>query len=643
MPKISEGPMHPDADPTAPGGMTRADIRVDLAENHGINMNITREVTLPGLVNMLIQARLTRDAKMRKDRPALLDDTHGRPTPEEFQPAPEEDEEEEDMLAEFDDDPEPEPEPQRPISEVADEAQAIVDQVVTTEPLGLPVRIARSTAAATETDDILSLLDEDDDSIVINTQSAYDSMTQADHDEVADLFEEIAEAQPAPLFIGMPGTLDYRFDNHAGAGPSAAERWMNCTASLGAVRAFLETLSPNQQHQFASANTAARQGTTAHSAAESEINLLLGRISAEEHEATLMELTLEPPVAGEAYDDEMAEHLTEYTDFVQSFIATGHEIVVEARVEALIPLTVEGAYTHVYDDGDALPDWYSINGSADLVVLPTAKENNLLVGDLKYGDGIDVDVEANPQIRIYALGVLALLQDEEGNLPDLDSIMYAIIQPRLGGIKTWSESVDDLLTWRDEVLAPALTAALGLDGKAAFAPSDLACQWCPVKGGCPALTQQRLDEGADLFTTLMEAEYEGREIEAPTLDNDRLASLLDQIAPLVKLHESLKEEAQRRVHRGETLPGYQMVEYSPPRTWAEEAETRLASVKQVWKPRTLHTPKQALVLLGKEQAHLVDGLVVTPPKRPVIARTTDRRKPWTGIPPEQMFPDETVE
>lgn len=454
------------------------------------------------------------------------------------------------------------------------------------------------------------------------------------------LLDDIAAAQPQPLFLGMPETLDFRFDGHAGAGPSGAERWMNCTASLGAVREFLETLTPNQQHEFAGANTAARQGTTAHAAAETEVNVLLGTVSAEEAEQTLLELTIMPEVAEEAYDEEMAGYISEYVAFIQTYIDAGHEVRTEQRVEAVVPLTVSGAYAHTYEDGDTLPDYYVITGSADAVVLPTRTERVLTVVDLKYGNGIDVDVESNPQIRLYALGVLSDLADEHGNLPDLDRIDYVIVQPRLGGIKMWSESVDDLLTWRDEALSPALTSALGLDGNAVYAPSELACQWCPVRGSCPALTQERMDNAASVFEAVTEAEFEnglGSLPEAGALSDDLLGDMLAKVESLVALKDDLRAEAQRRLYRGQRVPGYQLVSYTPPRKWTDEAlsDETLAALP-VWKDPTLLTPTQAVKALG-EQADQVAQFIYAPPKKPVIARVGDRRKTWEGRAPEDMF------
>lgn len=456
-------------------------------------------------------------------------------------------------------------------------------------------------------------------------------------DLIAAVKEERAntevDTEPAPLFIGMPDTKDYIFDGHAGAGPSGAERWMNCTASLGAARAFLETLSLNQQREWAVANIAARQGTTAHAAAEAEAGVVLGTISQEEADATLMELAIMPETEGEAYDEEMADYITEYVDLVKQYADSGRTVLIEQRVSAVVPLQDpedEGAY-HI------------IAGSGDCIVHPSDDEPELVVADLKYGNGIDVDVDENPQIRIYALGALSDLADDEGNLPDIEQVVYHIVQPRLGGIKTWSESVEDLLTWRDDVLSPALTAALGgEESGATYSPSETACQWCPARGGCAALAEQRLAQAAELFDTVTEAEFAdgpGAFPETGALSDERLGSLLTQIEGLTKIKDDLRAEAQRRLHRGTPVPGYQLVSYTPPRKWNDKALTTIPDTVPIWKPPTLITPTQALTLLKDDDANraIIEKFIETPDKRPVIAPEGDRRKTWAGTPPEQMF------
>lgn len=574
----SKNPTYPDAHPTAPGGMSRPALVEEMVIKHGWDQAEATALKWPEQIKAVVQGRLAREAEQREQ-----------------------------IMAEHDGEPIGEVETARATPVFADERG----------PEGY------------EPGDLV-------DVIHGRTEPA---------EPVAEV-TDLNERQPQPMFLGMPDTLDFIFDGHAGAGPSGAERWMNCTASLGAARSFLETLTPNQQEEFARGSDAARQGTTAHAVGETKINLLLGNITVEEAEATLLELAILPP-DGEAYDAEMDDHLSEYVDLVKQYADDGRTVLVEQKVHAAVPLA-----------GDHDGDVHLISGSADLVVHPSLEENVLVVGDLKYGNGIDVDPDSNPQVRIYGLGVLSDLADEEGNIPDIDHIEYVIVQPRLGGIKVWRESVDDLLTWRDEVLSPALTAALyGPEAGAEFVPSDTACQWCPARGSCAALAEQRMEQAVDLFDAVIEAEFEtGNLPDTSTLSDTRLGELLAQIEGLVSLKDDLKDEVQRRLHRGGAVPGYKLVSYTPPRKWTEDADTALdpdtseregldaEMLTAIW-TRALVTPKKALGALkakgvDKPEAALA-GLIDTPAKRPVAAREGDRRKDWEGVPPEQMFDDES--
>lgn len=472
----------------------------------------------------------------------------------------------------------------------------------------------------------------DDRGVAYNSRISWPDLIKAVADSRLQVEREAEAAGEELMFIRDPHSYDFRFDGHAGAGPSGAERWMNCTASLEATRAFLETLSPNQKTEFAKSSTAARQGTTAHSVAEIRLSELLGVIDSAEADSAIMDLTLSPESEEEAYSDEMEAFVSEYVDFVQQYHLDGREILVEARVSAVVELT----------DGTL----HEIKGSVDCGILPTEAEKALVVADLKFGNGIDVEVEANPQVRIYALGLLGELVDDEGHLPDLDRIEYVIAQPRLGGIKTWSESVEALLDWRDDVLAPALTLALrGTEGGATYNPSDVACQWCPARGGCEALAERTVENAAELFDTIVEAEFDGGTGAFPEtglLSDERIGTLLAQINGLEKVGKDLRAEVQRRLHRGTKVPGWKMVSYTPPRRWKDHAESALEELEGLWS-RKLLSPTQAVKLLektGDEKA--LNGLIDAPAKRPVAAPEGDRRKEWTGVPPEMMFNDEST-
>jgi len=603
--------MYPDANPTAPGGMSKANLRLELKEKHGVSMDASREMSWPDLIQAVIDGRLARERETKAQ--AVAEVTAKRYGADVFS-GPEE--------VEID-----------VYEYTGPSAGGDIADMFPGDDEDEEIEFAGSFDGVTSQPDPLPEDFDDTDEEVFDPEALFEEMVAARAAE---------EAANPPLFLGIPGIKDYVFDGHAGAGPSASERWMTCTMSLSASRAFLETLSPNQQRTYAGANTAARQGTTAHAVSEAKANHMLGRIEDEELETTLLELAV-TPAEGEDYDDEMDEYTNEYVDLIGQYVDErgAENIRIESRVSASIPL-----------DNLHEGEVYVVHGSADCIGLPTEDHPDLLVADLKYGSGIDVEVEENSQARIYALGALEELTDEDGVLTvDIETVTLVIAQPRLGGIKIWTESLDDLLDWRDDVLSPALTAALyGENEGATYNPSPKACQFCPARGRCPALAQERMEAAADLFEVIQETEFEsgiGSFPETTSMSNEQLGSLLNQISGLVDLLPDLKEEAQRRLHRGEEIPGRWLVNYSPPRRWKpEDPHPALVKkiggvkVKTLYKPPALMSPAQAEKVLG-EGYKAIEDLVEKPDRRPVISTgPADRRSKWEGKPPEAMFDDE---
>src|SRR5690606_41993378 len=73
----------------------------------------------------------------------------------------------------------------------------------------------------------------------------------------------------------------------------------------------------------------------------------------------------------------------------------------------------------------------------------------LEIVDLKYGKGVQVDAEGNPQLRLYALGAY----NEFGALYDFQTVRMTIVQPRLDHVSTEELSLDELLAW-GEIIKP---------------------------------------------------------------------------------------------------------------------------------------------------------------------------------------------
>ena len=65
--------------------------------------------------------------------------------------------------------------------------------------------------------------------------------------------------------------------------------------------------------------------------------------------------------------------------------------------------------------------------------VPEGFETGDLVIDLKYGKGVAVEVERNPQMMLYGLGALELFDA----IYDIDTVRMTIYQPRLESVSTW--------------------------------------------------------------------------------------------------------------------------------------------------------------------------------------------------------------
>ena len=90
-------------------------------------------------------------------------------------------------------------------------------------------------------------------------------------------------------------------------------------------------------------------------------------------------------------------------------------------------------------------------GTGDCVIIA---DDVLHIIDFKYGLGVLVDAEENPQMMCYALGAL----DTYEYLYNIQTIRMTIFQPRRDNISTYEISRDDLMKWAEEILKP--TAAL---------------------------------------------------------------------------------------------------------------------------------------------------------------------------------------
>ena len=365
---------------------------------------------------------------------------------------------------------------------------------------------------------------------------------------------------------------------HAKLSASGAHRWMVCPASVRMEEGYADESS-----------SYAREGTAAHELAD---RCLRHERSARSYVGTEIE------VEGVTYsvDVEMADYVQQYLDYVR--LLPGFHFP-EQRV----------------DFSQWVPDGF---GTSDSIVIA---DGVISIVDLKYGKGVAVSAENNPQLMLYALGALAAYDF----LYDLHTVRMTIVQPRLDHISEWEIPVTGLLAFGERARE---AAAVALSGEGGFVPEDKACRFCKARGECKAQAAQHLQTVKGEFAGFEEA------LAAPLIDTDRLdarelAALLAQVDAITAWASAIEASAQAILEAGGELPGYKLVEGRSNRQWADDVEAeaalRAAKVKVADMMATkLKTPTQMEKVLGKEHPVLL-AHVIKPKGKPTIAPLSDKR------------------
>lgn len=353
---------------------------------------------------------------------------------------------------------------------------------------------------------------------------------------------------------------------HALLSPSAAHRWMNCPPS-----ACLEREFPSSSSEVAA------EGTAAHALCEHKLRKLL-------------KLRSKRPQS-DFEDDEMDRCSDDYVSFVQEQMGEipSPMVLVEQRLD--LTRYVPEAF-----------------GTADCIIVGG---DRLHIVDFKYGMGVLVEAEHNPQMMLYALGALELLD----GIYDIQKISVSIFQPRRENVCTWSLPKEELLRWARDDLVEKARLAYASEGEYC---AGKWCTFCRAAVRCRARAEEKLRLAKEEF------KY------PPLITDEEIEDVLGEIPELIKWANAILAYAtDAAVNHGKAWTGFKIVEGRSVRRYKDEdavaREAELAGYTDIFDRKLISLTQMEKSMGKKAFTDILGGLIEKPPGKPTLVPISDKR------------------
>ena len=389
---------------------------------------------------------------------------------------------------------------------------------------------------------------------------------------------------------------------HAKLSPSGAHRWMACPGSI-----VLEASYPDKSSVYAD------EGSAAHLLASWALRDRLDP-------SNYLGETIRVGKNSFVVDADMCDYVRSYTLLVREY-AEGGELLVEQAV----PI-------------DHLTGEHGATGTSDAIIMH-AGARRLTVVDLKYGMGVRVDAEDNPQLMMYALGAY----EYASVLADFDEIVMVIHMPRLNHVSEHVISAQELREFAVEVrtaagfvrLAESLDLTVGDDMTGPFfKPGEKQCRFCKAKADCPALRAEMAEVVANSSAATIDDFRDLVPVDVSDGFGDNYLSIaMSKVSLVEDWCKAVRAEVERRLFEGKDVPGYKLVQGKRGnRKWADEEDAakalKAARLKDAdMYKKMLISPTEAEKRLKGSPSHWAKVLahVTQSEGKPSVAPATDKR------------------
>ena len=369
--------------------------------------------------------------------------------------------------------------------------------------------------------------------------------------------------------------------NHALLSASGASRWMKCNPS-----ARLEDMFPDCSSEYA------EEGTLAHEISELKLTKYLKTMSLRTFNSKMKKLK-----SHKLYKPEMENYTDVYVDNIKELLMS-FDKPGTAEIEKKV------------DFSEYVPEGF---GTCDFV---TVDNETLYIRDLKYGRGVPVSAQDNPQLMLYSLGAYL----EFSLFKDIENINMGIIQPRLDIVSIFEISADKLMKWAENEVKP--NAEKAFKGEGDFKVGQ--CTFCRAKALCRA----RAEANMSLETEM--------KLKGNILSNEEMGEILNRARDIVKWVKDIENYCQQAILRGEYVPGWKVVEGRSVRAFSD-TEKAMEVLKEKGVAEELMYERKVLTLtqlegvVGKKDFNeYVGDFIIKPKGKPTLVPESDKRAPYVN-------------
>lgn len=358
-------------------------------------------------------------------------------------------------------------------------------------------------------------------------------------------------------------------NRHAVLSASSSNRWLHCNPS-----ARLELEFEDRE------TSAASEGTAAHALCEHKLKRRL-------------KLRSNRPVS-HWDNDEMEQYTDDYADFVME------QVLRERRRDENTQVLIE----QKLDFSCYVPDGF---GTGDCIIVSRGR---LHIIDFKYGQGVLVDAQDNPQMKLYALGALS----QFGEQYQIKKVKMTIFQPRRENVSTWETTAFKLRTWAKTDLKPKAERAFKGEGE--YCPGEW-CLFCKAAVKCRARAEDKL--------RLAQTEFKL----PPLLTDAEIEQVLAKLPDLKKWADEIQDYALQAALGGKEWEGFKLVEGRSVRKYADETKVadaaKAAGYNDIYKQSLISITEMERLMGKKDFEKILGGLVVKPQGKPALVPETDKR------------------